>query len=105
MLYIWVKSLVEDIIIGMSDIEFSSNQQRATLQTYKSRVVLGQSETPKLVTWLIQKGIVKNESQAGYVLLGVVGLFFLVAIFIFISMRPSPAVPYEESPHIQYEKK
>ncbi len=51
----------------MSNVEFGSDQSQFT-----SRSILGQPQVPGMVAWLMRKGIIKNESQAGGLLVGVV---------------------------------
>lgn len=48
---------------------------------FKSRVILGEYRTPKLVAWLLKHsgGLLKTQRQAAYVLLGFI-LFTLIAV-------------------------
>ncbi|MEI6490187.1 MAG: hypothetical protein WCO16_00285 [bacterium] len=52
---------------------------------YKSRSILGQPRTPKIVDFLVKKGFVKDESTAGKLLflLSIVFLLFALGISIF----------------------
>ena len=48
---------------------------------YKSRVILGEYQTPKMVVWILKHsgGLLKTQRQAAYLLFGFV-LFTLVAV-------------------------
>lgn len=65
----------------MSDqIQFEGENPSSRFQ---SRAVFGQPQTPKMVKFLIDKGIVKSERSAGHLLLAVTVLFFCSTIFIY----------------------
>lgn len=49
---------------------------------YTSPVLLGQSETPKLVAWLKKVGIVSNEKKAGNVLFTIILICTVLGIAI-----------------------
>lgn len=49
----------------------------------KSRVILGQMETPGMIKFLIQKGIVKNEKTAQGILIAAACAFLLVSVYVF----------------------
>ena len=51
-------------------VQFDTDSQG--IPKFTSRTVLGQAQTPGMVSWLIRKGIIKDESQAGGLLVGVV---------------------------------
>ena len=51
---------------------------------YKSRVILGQAEVPKMTRFLIGKGVVKNEQSANVVLTTVTVISLLLSVLIFI---------------------
>ncbi len=81
-------------------IEFEENNLSQN-NRFQSRVVLGIPQTPGMVNFLMSKGVIKNEKQAGNLLLVLTGLFFLSAIVIFVvyvwqpsflqgSPKPSP---------------
>ena len=36
----------------------------------------------KMVEWVLKAGVVKNEQQANYVLLGIAGIFFIASIYL-----------------------
>jgi hypothetical protein len=59
----------------MSNIQFEE-------ETFKSRTILGEPSSPKMVKTLLKMGIVKNEQQAGHLLLAIAAFFFLLAIYI-----------------------
>lgn len=85
----------------MSDLELNQNIS-SPAHGFKSRVILGESQTPKIINLILKSKLAKNETQAGYVLLCIIVLIFVAAISVYIVAKPSPAIPYEESPHIQY---
>ena len=61
---------------------------------YKSRVIFGQSEVPKMARFLIGKGIVKNEKQAQGVLFGITLLLFISSfVLIYINFFKETNVP------------
>ena len=51
------------------------------------------SETPKIVQWVIKYsgGLVKDNRQADYVLLGLVGLFLVITIILFSNAFSGPS--------------
>ena len=61
----------------MSNLEFEEEK-------FKSPVIFGQSKTPKMVSFLIKKGIVKSEKTAGTFLMVLSLVFFSLSIFIFV---------------------
>jgi hypothetical protein len=61
-------------------VEFESDQFQSQ---YRSRTVLGQPQVPGMASWLMKKGIIKEESKAGGVLIGLV-VFNFVATAILI---------------------
>lgn len=61
----------------MADMQFDDNHIN---MQFKSRVLLGQAETPGVVNLLLKKGIVKDENQAHKVLLGIILVSVIVAI-------------------------
>jgi hypothetical protein len=63
----------------MSEISFDENKYKI-----KSRVIFGQAEVPKMILFLTNKGLVKNENQAKMVLLGLTGCFFVASIVVFM---------------------
>ena len=69
----------------MSEIEFDADNRQ---QQFTSRAVLGQQQVPGMAAWLMKKGIIKDESKAGTILVGIV-IFniivtaIVVAVFIF----------------------
>ena len=65
----------------MSNIEFETDQEISS--QFKSRTVLGRPQVPGMAAWLMKKGIIKDESQAGGVLVGIV-LFNIVVTIVVI---------------------
>ena len=63
----------------MSEISFEENKYKV-----KSRSIFGQAEVPKMITFLTNKGIVKNERQAKAVLLGLTACFFIASVVVFM---------------------
>lgn len=66
-------------------VEFESDQFQ---NQYRSRTVLGQPQVPGMASWLMKKGIIKDESKAGNLLIGIVVFnlaltAFLIYYFIF----------------------
>ncbi|MFH1454738.1 MAG: hypothetical protein ABIF22_00195 [bacterium] len=54
-----------------------------------------QTSTPKIVQWVIKYsgGLVKDEKQASYVLIGFVTLAIVVSLFLFFGVVRSPSPP------------
>jgi hypothetical protein len=50
---------------------------------FKSKEVFGASKKPRMVKWLQEKGIVKNERVAQYLLIGVVVVCSLSSLIVF----------------------
>lgn len=52
-------------------------------------------ETPKLIQWVIKYsgGLVKDERQANYVLIGFVGLSLVVVIILLLNVFGGPSEP------------
>ena len=73
----------------MSDVQFESDRQIAE---YRSRTILGQATTPRMVIWLIKHGVVKTEKAAGRFLLTVmfVCLAIMVYFLLFANGAPFP---------------
>jgi hypothetical protein len=70
-----------------ADISFDENKYKI-----KSHVVLGQPESPKMVRYLISKGIVKSEKQALNILL--ILMLISISLTIFIIYNNFFKVPY-----------
>ena len=64
------------------DVKFDETEGYSA---YKSRAVLGQFQTPGMVTWIFTHsgGVIKNERQAARVLLICSLIIFLVSAFLF----------------------
>ena len=68
---------------------------------YKSRVIFGQAEVPKMTRFLIGKGLVKNEKQATTIMFTVTILLFIASfVLIYINFFRQPSAP-EISPEEQ----
>ena len=68
----------------MSDVQFEDGHQG---NTFKSRSVLGAPQVPGMANFLLQKGVIKEESHAKFVLFFVIiiclGLAILIPLFLF----------------------
>jgi hypothetical protein len=62
----------------MSELQFEENDTSA----FRSRTILGNAETPKMINFLINKGIVKDQKTAGKLLLVLCAVFILTSIYI-----------------------
>jgi len=51
---------------------------------FKSRTILGASQTPGMTKFLMKRGIVKNEKQATVFMISISTLFFLLSLYVFI---------------------
>ncbi len=60
-------------------VEFESDQFQ---NQYRSRTVLGQPQVPSMASWLMKKGIIKDESKAGNILIGIVVFNFALTAFL-----------------------
>lgn len=59
---------------------------------FKSRVILGQPERPKILNIILKTGIVKDEKGAVIVLLTLVALIFIISILLFFYAFHEPEV-------------
>lgn len=52
---------------------------------YSSRVILGEPQTPRIITWIVKVGggFVKTERQATYVLFVLVIISLIISAFLF----------------------
>ena len=65
----------------MSNVQFETDQFQ---EQYKSHSVMGQPQIPAMANWLMKKGIIKNESTAGFFLTSIVIInFTLTALLIY----------------------
>jgi hypothetical protein len=55
------------------------------------------NQLPKLVGWVIKAGIVKNENQANYFLIGLAVVAFLVSVYLFLSSKEPATTPFSEA--------
>jgi len=53
---------------------------------------------PKIIRWVIKYsgGLIRNERQAGYLLLGLVVLAIIVSLFLFFGSGRQKALPFRE---------
>ncbi len=75
----------------MSNIEFDEIQSQSYVEYDK---------TPKIVSLVIQYsgGLIKDEKQAQYFLLGFIFLVFVISFFILFSGENEPETAFEISP-------
>ena len=66
----------------MNDVQFEDESNLRS--SFKSRAIWGTPTTPKMVRALLRAGIVKNEKQAGKLLLLISICCFLLSILIFL---------------------
>jgi hypothetical protein len=83
----------------MSEIQF--NEENNLDSSFTSRTILGAPTSPKMVKALLKTGIVKNEKHAGYLLLGIAIVCFILAIyisyaFLFVNKAPKKLTPEQE---------
>lgn len=77
-------------------------EEESNADGFLDRAILGQSETPKMVSFLINIGISKNKKNAERVLLGssILFMFLAVSILIFFVLENKnpnhPTIPTEE---------
>jgi len=64
----------------MAEVEFEDRKSEESQEYYSE-------ESPGLVSYLVDKGVVQNEKQAIYILVG--GLVFLIIIAVFVYMAAS----------------
>lgn len=58
--------------------------------SFQSRAILGQFRTPKMIRFLVDKGLVKNEKAAGNALVAITVICILLMIFIFYTYVLTP---------------
>ena len=68
----------------MSNVQFDEARE---LAQYRSRAILGDAATPKMVLWLMKHGLVKNEKVGGNILMIVTVLCFALSIYFFTHVR------------------
>jgi len=84
--------------VYMSDqVQFDEEDNSSS---FRSRVILGQLKTPKMVRFLINRGIVKSEENAGTFLKTIVIFLIILTVFIFavyvVGYNPFRRVPSSE---------
>ncbi len=71
----------------MSDVEF---EDKNIASSFRSRVIFGQPQTPAMVKSIMKVIPFADEKKAGYILLSITALFFLLSFIIFyITLHPS----------------
>jgi hypothetical protein len=63
----------------MNQVQFEEDNNEFHI---RSRRLFGEPETPTMVRFLLRTGIVKNEKQALYILVGIVIIALAVTIFL-----------------------
>jgi hypothetical protein len=77
--YFEIVNSSDDIIKNkMSDLDFMEKNEFHT----KSKVLLGEPQTPKLIKFLLKIGLAKNEKQALVIL--VTSIFTIISLTIFL---------------------
>ena len=63
-------------------------------------------ETPKMIRWVIKcsGGLIKDERQANYVLIGFVVVATIVVLFLFFGGGGSPEPPFEGGSNPQFSE-
>ncbi len=67
-------------------IEFE-NDFRPAANQFASRSILGQPQVPGMASWLMKRGIIREENQAKVVLMGIVSFNFVamgLVLFFFV---------------------
>lgn len=65
----------------MSDVQFTDENNLSS--SFRSRTILGNPTTPKMISFVLKTGIVKTDKQAANVLFCFTSLCFLLSIFVF----------------------
>ncbi len=65
----------------MSTIQFDEEQQQ-----YTSRRILGERVQPGMVNFLMAKGIVKSQRQAGHILVIIATVCFVLSLYLFANL-------------------
>jgi hypothetical protein len=63
----------------MSNVEFNEG---VDMDTFTSRRILGEETTPGMGKLLTEAGLAKDDNQAKYILFGIAGVSFILAILI-----------------------
>lgn len=76
-------------------------QEDNKLQQFRSRVILGQAQRPKMLDLVLKTGIAKTENGAASVLMVAAALIFGISIFIFMggtrsSTQVAPPIMYPD---------
>jgi hypothetical protein len=74
----------------MSDFQIEEEPRNS----FKSRAILAEARAPKLVQLLLKTKIVKDEKQAGNILIGVILICLCIsAYFMYKTFNPGESVP------------
>lgn len=87
----------------MSEIQF--NEENNLDSSFTSRTILGAPASPKMVKALLKTGIVKNEKHAGYLLLGIAVVCFILAIYISYTFLFAKNAPKKLTPEQEQQRK
>jgi hypothetical protein len=74
----------------MAELELNDNSSGRD-RAFRSRVLLGKPAVPGMVNFLIKKGIIKNEQQGLYILIGI--MVVAVGLAIAVPMLFGPKTP------------
>jgi len=71
----------EDLNSSGTGVQFDEEQSWHGSSTYE------QNKTPKLISWVMNHsgGLIKDENQAGYVLMGTAVVVIIVSLFLVLS--------------------
>lgn len=72
--------------------------------SYRSRVILGERQTPRIITWAMKvgDGFIKTERQAAYVLFALVIISLIISAFLFFGGSGKQKAPRVTPP--EYKK-
>lgn len=65
----------------MSDLQFEEEDKT---MTFKSRKILGEAQIPKIVQYLIDKGVSRDTKQAYYLLLSIAIISLVLSIAVYM---------------------
>ena len=67
--------------------------------TFKSRKILGEAQVPKIVQFLMKKGVTRSTKQSYYLLLSIAIICLLLSIFVYMyfiaGVGKKPRVEYK----------
>jgi len=67
----------------MADVQFDEEDNGPR---FTSRRLLGERVKPSMVGFLTKLGIVKNEQQAGYLLMGIIVVCFAITFYLYAGL-------------------